>query len=525
MLDGCYFDAAAGERVVSFFDRFLVHSMGEWAGRPFTLLDWQRDDVVMPLFGWRRKDGKRRYRKADIFVAKKNGKTSLAGGLALYFLIADGEPRAEVYSAAFTREQAGIAYRESAALARMSPALAARFKIIDSRKRILCPENASFFQVLAGEAGGAEGINWHAFIFDEIHVQRDDRLWKSIIYGKSARAQPMLLNVSTVGVADRTSIWWARYEYAQGILEGSIRDASSFAYVAQADATCATDLDRAGDEREWKKANPSLGVTVQLDQFREDYLEARNSPVMFNAFLRYRLNVPTVQEERLIRLDQWDACGDHEVPPLDGRPCYGGLDVADTDDITALVLFFPSGKEGEPDYCLARFWCPRWKIEERVKAGLGFYGDWVRDGLIEATDTRTTDHSQVVDAVADAAAMFELRELAFDGWNAGDIAEDCIRHGVTVVKVPQTFSGLALGTKRLLDKVTEGSLGHGNNPVLRWMAGNAAGVTDHNENVRPAKDKSKDKIDGIAALVMAIGRAAVANKVPSIYEERGLATV
>lgn len=519
MLSGCTFDRKRGEYVIEFFETYLNHTMGEWAGQPFRLLDWQRDDVVMPLFGWKRQDGTRRYRKGDIFVAKKNGKSTLAAGLVLYFMLADGEPRAEVYGAAYTRHQAGIVYDEAAAMSRSANGgMPEMFKCLDSHKRILCKKTGSFYQVLAGEAGGVEGIKAHAVIFDEIHVQRNDTLWKALTYAKAARRQPMTLSFSTVGVADRTKIWWSRYEYAKGIISGTITDASCFAYIAQADEECCRNVELAGDREQWLKANPSLGKTVKLDQFEEDYNEARNSPVMFNAFLRYRLNVPTQQDERMIRMDHWDACDGGVMPDLSGRACFGGLDLADSCDLTAFVLYFP-GEGDEPDYVLPFFWCPEDKLDERIKQGHGFYDAWRRDGLLRVTEGNMIDHEVIAADIAELKAQYDIREIGFDPWNAGDVATKLQSFGVAVVKVPQTMSGLALGTKRMLENISAKKLRHGGHAVLRWMANNAAGVSDHAGNVRPAKDKSADKIDGIVALSLAIGRASVVPPPQQSYYE------
>jgi phage terminase large subunit-like protein len=203
--EGCWFDEAAGLYVVEFFDRFLVHTMGQFAGQPFELLPWQRDDVVMPLFGWKRKDGTRRFRKCYVEVPKKNGKSTLCGGLALYLLLADGEPRAQIYGAAADREQAGIVYTEAANMVTASAELGQRLQVIRSTKRIIDPLSNSFYHAISADAYTNEGLNAHAIIFDELHAQKTRDLWDALRYSMASRVQPLLISITTAGT-DQESI-------------------------------------------------------------------------------------------------------------------------------------------------------------------------------------------------------------------------------------------------------------------------------------------------------------------------------
>jgi phage terminase large subunit-like protein len=226
--EGCWFDERAASRPVEFFARFLRHSKGQWAGKPFELLDWQRDDIVMPLFGWMRKrdDGLivRRFKEADVYIPKKNGKSTLCAGLTLYMIEADGEASAEVYGAASDRHQAGIVCEEANNMVKSSPMLAERMTLVESRKRIVAPITKSFYQVLSADAFRSEGINAHSIIFDELHAQPDRRLHDALKYAGAARRQPLSIYISTAGEDKENSICGERWTYAEQVLEGIVQE-------------------------------------------------------------------------------------------------------------------------------------------------------------------------------------------------------------------------------------------------------------------------------------------------------------
>ena len=272
MREGCYFDERAGRFVVEFFETFLRHTLGQWAGQPFTLLPWQRDDVVLPLFGWKRQDGTRRFRKAYIEVPKKNGKSTLCGGLALYLLIADGEPRAQIFGAAADRDQAGIVFSEAANMVNASHELSRRVEVIRSTKRIIDPRTNSFYHAISADAYTNEGLNAQAIIFDELHAQKTRDLWDALRYAMASRRQPLLISITTAGV-NRESICYEQHDYAQHVLNGNTKDSSFFGYIRAAE----TEADWT-DPAIWRQANPSFGTTLREDQFAEDCREARESP-------------------------------------------------------------------------------------------------------------------------------------------------------------------------------------------------------------------------------------------------------
>lgn len=495
--EGCYFDLAAAERVRTFFAKFLRHSSGKWAGQPFDLLDWQWEDVIAPLYGWRQKDGTRRYRRAFIEIPKKNGKSTLCSGLSLYHLVADGERGAEVYCAAADRQQAAIVYNEAAAMVEASPALLHRLELVKSQKRIVYFQAGSLFRALAADAGRNEGLKTSALIFDELHAQKNRALWDSLRWGGAAREQPLMLAITTAGY-DRTSICYEQYLYAKGIIEGRHVDSSYFAFIAEA-----AESDDWTDERVWYKANPSLGKTISIESFRQDFLEAKQSPASENAFRRYRLNQWTEQEVRWLKMEPWAKCSaEFDDSDLDGQPCYAGLDMAATQDICAFVMIFP-----QPDgtYRLwPKFWVPSEANRKRERTNKSRIDHWIKQGYITEHEGDEVEFDFVRRDIVDLKDRFDIRKIGKDRWNSIQIGQQLSGEGFEIVNVPQgkALSGPAKEFERLTNA---GLLRHPGNPVLNWMAGNVTALVDANENVSLSKGKSIDKIDGIVAAVMGVG--------------------
>lgn len=500
---GCYFDEKAAEHVVTFFARFLRHSKGQWAGQSFALLDWQRDDVVKPLFGWKRKDGRRRYREAFIAIPKKNGKSTLCGGLSLYFLTADGEAGAEVYGAGSDREQAGIVYREAAAMAKAAPDLAARVTLVESRKRIVAPLTGSFYQVLSADAFRAEGINAHATIFDELHAQPDRRLYDALRYAGAARRQPFLIQITTAG-NDRDSICGERWEYAAQVRDGKVEDSAFFPYLRAADPT-----DDWLDPKTWAKANPSLGITIDPSDFARDVQAARISPGDEASFRRYRLNQwLDAADEAWISPERWRACaGTFKADDLDGAEVWLGLDLArGGGDFTSLAIATrtPEGRVR----VTWRHWYPRSKFDQRAKEGRIPILAWERAGWLTVTEGNVTDFAQVEAEIAALSKRAKVQSLNYDPAAAAELAQRLQdNHGLPLMQVPQTLvhlNGPTLDLERLLESR---QLEHDGNPIAAWMATNAVKVTSHTNDLckvaKPRRGRDQN-IDALAALIFAL---------------------
>lgn len=514
---GCYWHEASAERVRTFFTDFLRHSQGEWAGQPFELLDWQWNEIIRPLFAWKRPNGTRRSRTAHIEVPKKNGKSTLCAGLSLYFLIDDDEPGAQVYSAASDRPQAGIIYREAAQMVQASPDLRRHVQVIDSRKRLVFPKTGSFYQALSADAHRQEGLNIHALLFDELHAQPTRDLWDALEHGGSSRRQPMAIAITTAGW-DRNSICWEQHEIARQILDGTFDDWSYFAFIAAADPE-----DDWTDPAVWRKANPSFGITVKADQFAEKCKQAQASPAKVNTFKRYRLNIWTEQAQVWLDMEAWDRCGEpFEAATLAGRTCYGGLDLSSKLDTSSLALVFPPTEDDPLWRVLAWVWIPEDNSVQREKRDRVPFRMWADQGFIETTPGNVIDYGFIEARVLELRGQYDLREVAFDPWNATQTSLNLQAEGVEMIEFVQGLKSFNEPTKELERLILDGKFAHGGNPVLRWMARNTVVQPDRNENIMPLKNKSPERIDAIVSTIMGIGRAISEEQAgTSVYEKRG----
>ncbi len=519
--EGCYFDTKAADLVVGFFETFLTHTMGVHAGDKFELLTWQRE-ILRALFGWKREDGNRRFKKGWIWTAKKQGKSTLSSGICLWTLLT-ARKRGEIYGVAHPREQSGIIYREAAAMANANPTIKSKVKSLDSRKRILMPSTGSFYQALAGEASarGTEGLNANLILFDEIHAQRSRLLYDALAYASAARPDSLLLSVSTVGVADRSLIWWESYEYTQNLLNETIIDPWTFGYLRQADAICHDDFDECGNPEQWRKAMPSLGHTVQEETIRQHWIEAKNSPAKQNAFRRYLLNIPTSAVEKVVPIHLWQQCevDDAEMPDLVGRPCFAGLDMASHEDLSGFVLYFPPVDDDDRAWVLSECFVPSDKIRERQQAGMEYYQQWVNDGWLTQAGRSRIDHYTIQGIIRDAVDMYDVQEIGFDPWGADGVVNELIDEGVPLVAVSQGMRGMTPGTRALLDDICEKRIFHNGNPVMTWCLGNCAADDKSDGQIRFNKHKSTDKIDLAVAFAMARGRALAALNAEQIEPE------
>lgn len=526
---GHWFDEQAAKRVIHFFEKYLKHSKGKWAGKPFKLLDWQKHEVIAPLFGWKRRDGTRRFRLAYIEVPKKNGKSELCSGVALYMLCADGERGAEVYTAAADRQQAGIVFGESEKMMRASPDLKARLKSRPSTKTIYYQKTNSIYQALSADVPTKEGLNISCLIFDELHAQKKRDLWDTLRYGGAAREQPLIASITTAGF-DRQSIGWEQHEYARKILKGLVFDDSFFAVIfstnwedVEARTSGEEEMDWCSEEA-WKKANPSLGEIIKIEDFRQECLEAQESPQKENAFKRYRLNIWTRAETKWFAIDKWKACGGSFDPaPLRGRRCFGGLDMASVEDLASFSLVFEPAEDGLL-HVLSWSWCPRENLWKRVKKFRVPYDKWEKDGFLIATDGNAIDQESIIRKIIEVKGEFRgLSLVGFDRWGALSVTTRLEAEGIEVVPIGQGFASLSAPSKTLESCVLDGKLRHGDNPVLSWAADNVVVAHDPADNIKPVKDKSTEKIDPIVSLVNAIAAMQHAEEdQPSVYSQRGI---
>lgn len=517
MLPTSHYDKKKADRAVTFIEN-LCHTKGKWAGTPFWLLPWQ-EQLIRDIFGIVKPDGNRQFRTAFVEICKKVGKSELAAAVALYLLYADNEPSAEVYGAAADRQQASIVFDVAKQMVEMSPALMKRSKLMGATKRIVNYSNAGYYQVLSAEVGGKHGFSVSGLVFDEIHTQPNRQLYDVLTKGSSdARQNPLHFIITTAG-NDRHSIAYELHTKAVDILEGRRVDPTFYPVVYGL-----KDDEDWEDEANWYKVNPSLGYTVDIERLRDAYREAKQNPADEITFKWLRCNMWVSSTVAWIP----DAIYMRGNEPIDmdalaGRDCYAGLDLSSTGDITALVLIFPPRDEEEKYVLLPYFWIPEETILRRVKANSVPYDIWEKQGYIMSTEGNVIHYDFIEKFIMDLSEKYHILEIAVDRWNATQMIQNLEGEGFTIVPFGQGFSSMSAPTKEFYRLLMEGRIIHGGNPVLRWMAGNVVIDTDPAGNIKVTKAKSKEKIDGIVAAIMALDRCIrQEGQSGSVYDERGL---
>lgn len=528
-----------GEHAIQFIERRLRHTKGEFAGRPFMLEPWQREGIIRPLFGTIDDEGYRQYRTAYIEMARKNGKSEIAAAVALKLLFADGEPGAEIYSAAADRDQASIVFNVAKDMVEANKGLRKRAKIYRT-KVIEVPGTGCVYKAISADAFSKHGFNAHGIIFDELHAQPNRELWDVLTTSTGARRQALVFAITTAGW-DRKSICWEQHEYAEKVLSGKVHDPSFFAYImalAERCDVCPPDLAMSCEhvdwrnERNWYKANPALGVFRSIAEMRRLVVKAQESPALQNTVRRLYLSQWTKQDERWLDLSAWDrAAGSVDEAELVGKFCYAGLDLASTIDVAAFVMVFPvevvtETPEGNEQVqikfkVVSRFWIPQETVTQRTRKDNVPYESWVQRGLITATPGNVIDHDRIKQDIIELRNKHEIRDIGYDRWNATQLVVNLQDAGFVCTPIGQGFGSLSAPTKDLMTYVLDGSLEHGGNPVLRWMADNMAVTQDAADNVKPDKKKSTEKIDGMVALIMGLDRAVRQGHKPSVYLKRG----
>ena len=498
----CSPDTEQAKIAIRFFEENLTHAKGELGGKPFLLEPWQKT-YIGRLFGTVR-DGLRQYRTSLLAIPRKNGKSTLCAGIALKLMF-DGEPGAEIYSCAADRDQARLVFEMAKVCVEASPKLRQRLRVF--RNSIVREDTHTVYRALSAEAFTKHGLNAHGVIFDELHAQPDRELNDVMATSMGARRQPLLVYITTAGY-DRKSICWEIWRYAEGVASGAIKDDTFLPqiYAAPADADWK-------DERVWAAANPNLGVSVKLDFLRTECQRAVEVPAYENTFRQLYLNQWTEQDTRWLRMDLWAQCGKPCPVPLGGRDCFGGLDLASTYDTTALVLVFPL--EDGTYWVEPHFWVPEENMRQRVKRDRVPYDVWHKQGHLHVTPGNVTDYDQVRSDINALAKKYGIRQLAIDRWNATQLAVQLQGDGIEVVGFGQGYASMSAPAKRLESLVVAGRLLHGGHPVLTWQAGNVAIQHDHAGNIKPSKQKSAERIDGIVSACMAIGLADAATARPA----------
>lgn len=506
----CWFDEAAAKHAMGFFPALIKHVEGAKAGEPFTLEPWEQS-IVANLFGWKRTDGRRRYREAYLQLSRGNGKSAFGAGLALYGLCGLGEYGAQVYTAAGTRDQAGFIFRPCRAMVQAEPAFE-KAGVRVMQYSIVLEKKNSVLKALTGDADSQHGANIFLAVVDELHVVGHE-FWRALRTGTGKRDEPLLICTTTAGW-DRESVCYQRYQYACKVRDNEHDDPSFLPVIYETKPE-----EDWTDPAVWRKANPNLGVSVQEDYLRARVNEAMELPSEENTFRQLHLGQWTEQAVRLIPMHLWDACTEAVVPEeLEGRECYGGLDLATTDDIAAFVLVFP---DDDAYKVLPFLFVPEDNARQRSRRDHVDYLKWIKSGHLICTPGNQIDYDFIRMKVNELHSTYNIRQIARDRWNASQITTQLQGDGFDMVDFGQGFASMTSPCKELLRLVTTGKLHHGGHPVLRWMASNCAGESDAAANLKLSKKKSSEKIDGIVATVMGLALALTAQRGPSIYATPG----
>lgn len=496
----------------------MLRLVDDFYGKPFVLPKWQHD-IIWDVYGTVTDKGVRQYRSAYLEIPKKNGKTTLIAGLSLYHLTCDG-PGGQIYCCAADRKQAELVYNAAVGMIEQNEDLQAILKVTDSRKEIKNTITGTVMKVLSAEAYTKHGINPTVVIFDELHAQPNRELYDTMTFGAgAARKEPLWWVITTAGNdPDKNSIGWEVHEQAQKIIDGELEDPSWYAkiYNAPDDADIF-------DESTWYKANPSLGITIDIDSVRREAIAARNSEASERLFRWLRLNQwVSVKQIGWLPLTLWDSTtGEWSKAELVGKKCYPGLDLSSTIDLTGLALVFPP-QEGLPDWrVLIEGWIPEDNMKERIHRDSVPYDRWVKQGFLHATPGNVVDYDFVEARIVTLSKQYKFMNGGTDPWNSRMLTQRLQKEGVEFLEVNQNMANMSPAMKEIERLLRTGQFTHEENPLARWCFGNVATVVDGNENIKPMKNKSKDRIDLTVAWINAMA-IAIRQEKESVYETRGM---
>ncbi len=514
----CLFDYEAARLYIDFIEQCCTYTHGAKTGEPLLLEDWERA-LVANLFGWKRPDGTRRYREALLFVGRGNGKSELAAAIVCAVIYLDDEPAAQLYGAAAKRDQTHYIFDPVKAMILACPEMRALAEIF---KNAIQAKGCTY-KCVSRDATTEHGGSTHFAVIDELHAQPDRDLVDVLRTSTIKTTQGLLLYVTTSDFDRPESICNEKHDYACKVRDRVIEDPSFLPAVFEASRD-----DDWKDPAVWRKANPNLGVSIRESDLGKLCKDAENIPGFLNTFLRLHLNVRTQNDSRWLSLDDWrtsDAAGgDFSESLLDGGECWAGLDLSSTTDLSAFVCAFPAADGLYKLLC--RFWCPEENARKREQRDRVPYPQWMREGWITATPGNVIDYDRIRADVLALAERFHIREIAADRWNATQIITQLSGDGLTIFPFGQGYKDMTAPSKELEKLITSGKLAARRNPVLQWMISNVACETDAAGNVKPSKAKSTERIDGVVALVMAIGRAMLrSDGLTSCYESQGLRTI
>ncbi|MDR2173652.1 MAG: terminase large subunit [Burkholderiales bacterium] len=507
------FDDGAANRICQFIE-LLPHIKGEWARPQFIdgamqypkikLEDWQCF-VLCVVFGWvNNETGRRRFTRVYEEVPRKNAKSTKVAGIGLYMMTADGEPGAECYSVATTGEQSRIVWGDAAKMAEREPEFRAMFCVDIHAHDVSVPGTASIFRPLNAEGSTLDGLNIHFGAIDEFHAHKRRNLFDVIDSATGARSQPLIWMVTTAG-SDRSGICYEQRTHLVKILDGVVEDETFFGLICSID-----DGDDWSDPAIWAKANPNYGVSVLAEDMEQACRKAMSMPSAVNNFLTKRLNVWVNADSAWMDMKAWEACADRTltVDQVEHLPCWMALDLASKVDIAAKVKLFVD-HENNRYYLFADYYLPERAVENSANSQ---YQGWRRSGLLRATEGEITDFDVIEQDIIADCGRFDVREVPYDPFQATQLATHMIENHVPMVEMRPTVLNFSEPMKQLEALVLSGKLVHDGNPITTWMISNVVAHLDAKDNIYPRKERPENKIDGVVATIMALGR---------VYQERG----
>tara|TARA_Y100001963_G_scaffold87816_1_gene121324 strand:- start:310 stop:1854 length:1545 start_codon:yes stop_codon:yes gene_type:complete len=511
-LNKYFFDKEEASKAIGFIETFCTHTKGELSGKPLFLEDWQKK-IVGDLFGWKdKKTNLRKYRTAYIQVPRKNGKSTLCAAVGLYMLFSDAERGSEIYSAAGDRAQAGIVFNIAKQMILNNNELTKRSKVF--RNSITNESKGNFYQAISSDSKTKMGFNANCVIFDELHVQPNRDLWDTLLTSTGARRQPLCIAITTAGY-DRQSICWEIYNYGKQVQDNIIKDDSFYSCIYEANID-----DDIQDEEIWKKVNPNYGISLRKEYMKRESQRAYDIPSYQNTFKRLMLNIWTDSQTAWITPNEWNQCKNKiDLNSLKGKPCWAGLDLASTRDISAFVLIF---KQDENFIVVPYCFIPEDNARKRSETDKVDYISWINQGYIYATSGDVADYNFIKHKIMELGTEYNIQSIAYDRWNASQLVIDLTNEGLNMSPFGQGFLSMSAPTKEFEKLILGKQLIHDGNPVMSWAINNVAIQEDPAGNLKPNKSKSTEKIDPIVASIMGLGEFMTTEGIDSVYDQRGL---
>lgn len=486
-----YFDKDAAERPIKFIEEFCRHVKGELTGQKMKLMKWEKDEVIRPLFGWKRKaDDLRRYRSLYLEVPRKNDKTTLSTAIMLYLLVADGEKGAEVYTAAGNEDQARISYGIAASMIESEPRLNSVLKCFS--RQIYYQKSDSFMRALSRESKTKHGFNAHGVIIDEVHIHEDEELIEALETSTGSRSQPLVIKITTAGIRKEGSPGWETHKHALKVKNKTIDDPTTLVVMYGADED-----DDPFSSKVWKKANPGYGKSLKPYYIEAEANKAKIRPSKLNTFKRLHLNIWTgtlkdfIPDKVFRKIGREIDWGEYE-----GRQCVSALDLSKGKDFTCFTLLF------EDNTFKTNLYIPQENIHERKNSAQIL--TWADQGFIKLTPGRTVDQDFIKADVMKAAEIYDLKCVAYDDWNTTKLVKELEDEGIQMVEVRQGYKTLSPATKAFEKMVLDEEIFHDNNPALIWQNSNVTLREDPAGNIKPDKQESTDSIDAIVTVVMCV---------------------